>query len=453
VISSRVFINKKDEPFCSGFPPYWLKSRNADIRWQHIREQFEDISKSVDTHFERSPMVITKLRESSNSMITHFRFVVKIGLAYFLLAQTTPLMAQQWIRLGPSGQPPLARGFHGTTAVYAAPSNRMIVFGGRNIYGSNNNLNDVWVLTNANGLGASQWIQLNPTGAPPPSRSGHSAVYDSLNNRMIIFGGCNGGCLPALNDVWVLTNADGLGGTPTWAQLGPAGAAPSPRTRHTAVFDSNSNRMIVFAGQDGSGNGCSTFPEVWILNNANGLGGAASWSQLATSGGVPAGRYAPSSVYDRVNNRMIVFGGSGIVGGTCDNTNAVWTLSNANGLGGSSVWTNLIAEGAEGAPKPRAFHTAVYDSDTNRMTIFGANSSVLPNDAWVLRVANGLGGTTGWTRLSSALLPQAPAARASHAAILDPATKRMTIFGGDDGEAAFNTAWVLTNAVAKNDIP
>ena len=125
--------------------------------------------------------------------------------------------AQSWSLLSPTGTTPTARGFQGTTGVYDPASNRMIVFGGRDTNG--NNLNDVWVLTDANGIGgASQWINLiaNGDASSPPARSGHSAVYDAADNIMIVFGGCGGSCSPALNDVWVLANANGLGGTPAW---------------------------------------------------------------------------------------------------------------------------------------------------------------------------------------------------------------------------------------------
>ena len=40
-------------------------------------------------------------------------------------------------------------------------------------------------------------------------------------NWMMIFGGC-GGC----TDPWVLANANGLGGTPTWTQLSPSDGPP-----------------------------------------------------------------------------------------------------------------------------------------------------------------------------------------------------------------------------------
>jgi uncharacterized protein (TIGR03437 family) len=97
-------------------------------------------------------------------------------------------------------------------------------------------------------------------------------------------------------------------------------------------------------------------------------------------------------------------------------TNAVWVLSNANGQGGTPVWTNLVAEGATGSPPVRAFHTAVYDTGSNRMTIFGgsrpllvplpvptdsSNPEKMYNDAWVLTHANGLGGIPTWSQVTS----------------------------------------------------
>jgi hypothetical protein len=76
----------------------------------------------------------------------------------------------------------------------------MTVFGGLVNYAL---ANDVWVLSNANGLaGTPAWTQLTPTGEPT-KRYGHSAVYRSSNNRMIVFGGLS--VLGLANDVWVLS--------------------------------------------------------------------------------------------------------------------------------------------------------------------------------------------------------------------------------------------------------
>ncbi len=319
----------------------------------------------------------------------------------------------------------------------------MIVFGGRDTNG--NNLNDVWVLTNANGLGGtSQWINLIANGDPasPPARSGHSAVYDAADNVMIIFGGCGGSCLPALNDVWVLANANGLGGTPAWSQLS-VGSGPAARTNAAVVYDQTHNQMNVFGGQDGSANPCSTFSDVWVLTNANGLGNPPVWQSPGifiseNNGAPPSGQNGASAAYDPVGGVMTIFGGTGMVNGICTTSNAVTQLS----LAGTPIWFNVIPEGASGSPPARSFASAVYDGTGGRLLVFGgADGSGNPlNDVWVLPNV-GFSGST-WTMLNPTGGP--PSARSNQAAIFDSADQRMTIFAGSGTSGVLDDAWVLT---------
>ena len=60
-----------------------------------------------------------------------------------------------------------------------------------------------------------------------PGREFTSAVYDGITNRMIVFGGATCDPCGGRNDVWVLTNANGLGGAPAWLELFPSGEPPS----------------------------------------------------------------------------------------------------------------------------------------------------------------------------------------------------------------------------------
>jgi hypothetical protein len=307
--------------------------------------------------------------------------------------------------------------------------------------------NDFWRLSNANGLGGTpSWTQVNADAAPgsPARRHNPSVVYDAANSRLILFGGCLGGCLPVDNSVWVLSNANGLGGTPTWTQLSPTGGPPPARQAHVAVFDPTTNSMIIFAGQNGGGSACGTFSDVWVLSNAIGLGGTPTWTQLSPSGGPPAGQNSLSAVYDPTNNIMTVFAGVGLVGTSCTNTNAVWTFSHANGTGGTPVWTNIVANGAIGSPAARGDHTAIYDSVNNRMTIYGGvTNSGLRGDVWVLSNANGLGGTPAWTRLSPSHAVLAP--RAGHSGTYDSVNNRMIVFAGGSNDGGLSGTWVLTH--------
>ena len=366
-----------------------------------------------------------------------------------LIAAANP----SWTLLGPSGLTyPLFRS--GSTSVYDPSSNRIILFAGLSddAAAGDPRLNDVWVETNANGLGGTgAWSNLIPSGSPQV-RSDHSAVYDAANNRMIIYGGCgavptSNGCLPIADNVWVLSNANGIGGTPTWTQLFPTGGPPPARQGHQAVYDPTTNSMIVWAGQNGGGNGCATFPDVWVLSHANGLGGTPNWTQLSTTGGPPPGQYFSTAVYDSANNVLTVFGGTGLLGTTCGLTNAVWALSHANGTGGTPVWTNLVPQGAPGAPSNRQATFAIYESSSNTMTIFGGSArNKALNDSWVLSHANGIGGTSTWTKLSPSGQQKPVAATRWNNGGIDSVNNRMIMFGGGFSEGPLWSTWVLTDA-------
>jgi hypothetical protein len=81
--------------------------------------------------------------------------------------------------------------------------------------------------------------------------------------------------------------------------------------------------MTVFAGASSS----TELNDVWVLNNANGANGQATWTQLTTTGTPPLIREQPASIYDGGTNRMVVFGG----------------LSNPNLL--SDLWLLTAADG------------------------------------------------------------------------------------------------------------
>lgn len=326
--------------------------------------------------------------------------------------------AQAWNSGGP-----VPRGFH--SAVLDSATNKMIVFGGLPspaISGGMQNLNDVWRLNLAN-LTTLSWTRVNPTGAAPAPRVGHTAVYDSSSNRMIVFGGGEGRSSPCANDVWALENANGSGGAAAWVELSPTGNAPPARMQHGSVYDPSTNTMIVYGGQD-----CfhTVFSDVWVLSNANGVSGTPTWRQLNPAGGGPGAREITGGVtYDPTNNVLMVFGG------VSDSSflNDVWVLSNANGQGGTPTWTQLSPSGT--LPTARVDHSTTYDPVTNSITLFGGENSTgaLLSDVWILSNANGLGGSPAWRHVAirSTYFPEA---RIIHTAVYNSSTNQMTVFGG-----------------------
>src|SRR5258708_5847302 len=143
-----------------------------------------------------------------------------LGASALLLIFVTSVgaAAQTWIQLAPAGTPPPAGA--GVGALDQTKDRMIIVY-------PNGNPQTSWVLTNADGLGGTpQWLSFvtlpDPVYGPAPSRGElPTAVYDATSNRVITFAGCMGNCGSPTNDVWALTNANGLSGTPRGLNLAP----------------------------------------------------------------------------------------------------------------------------------------------------------------------------------------------------------------------------------------
>jgi hypothetical protein len=391
-----------------------------------------------------------------------------------------------WIAVTPSGTAPVARIYSG--GAYDPNTNSLIVFGGSDC--STGYFNDVWVLSNANGeVGTPAWTQLTTSGTPPAARESGSAVYDPTNNVLMIYGGDAGGS--PFGDVWILSNANGSGGTPTWTQLSPTGTAPMARTGQTATYDGVNNRMTIFGGIISG----VTLTDSWVLTFANGIGGTPAWSLIPTQGTAPSLAYH-SAVYDSKLDNMYVFAGTSSAGKLTTNDHA-FTLSGANGistkgfkwfLGGPPVrysqssfydsvtgglfvfagahsgtllfndyweasnvlgssnltWTQLLPKGAK--PSSRFGHTGLYDSASNRLMVFGGSTSTTCfNDYHVLQNANTQGGAMTWVLVAPT--GTTPAVRTRQASVYDASTNTLIVFGGFNCKGTYyNDVWILSNA-------
>jgi uncharacterized protein YjbI with pentapeptide repeats len=347
-----------------------------------------------------------------------------------------------WAQLNPGGTPPDARADAG--AVYDPNSNRLLLFAGTDTGCSfSPSLNDVWALANANGTGAPpQWTQLSTLGTPPPVRRGQSVVYNPGSNRMVVFGGDPIGCgASKYNDTWVLTNANGvsLSGSPTWVALNPTGTPPPARSDQATVYDVAHNRMIIFGGFGPAGN----LSDVWVLSNADGTGGTPQWTQLITTGTTPSATGLMAAAYDPASNRLIVFGGWNCCSAP-PQYNELSVLTNANGLGGAAQWTRRTITGTY--PSQRYGVEAVYDAGTKQMTIFGGTTATgQVNELWVLSNADAITGNPSWTKLNPAgTAPQGRGGFVADPAIaFDPASGRLIMFGGATSSGLVNDTWVV----------
>jgi Galactose oxidase, central domain/Bacterial TSP3 repeat len=197
-----------------------------------------------------------------------------------------------------------------------------------------------------------RWEQLETSGQVAPSIYYHTSVLDYYNSRMVVFGGYNGSA--RLNEVWELDFSDGGN---SWSKLNPTGTAPTPRYKHSAVFDSHGRRMIVYGGQGYEGYTNRVF--ALDLDSV-----PEQWSEILPQGTPPPQNLVEYSVvYDARNDRMIVYGGY-------DNTTyelgAVYAL---NLTEGAESWETLLT--ASQMPLLHVGHKAVYDVIRSRMIVFG----------------------------------------------------------------------------------
>lgn len=180
-----------------------------------------------------------------------------------------------------------------------------------------------------------------------------------------------------MGHVWVLTNANGLGGAPNWLQFSPAGSAPAEE-HYATGYDPNTNRMIFFGGC------CYYTNALTVLTNANGLGGALQWIPLSPTGPSQVIGDRPAYGYSPAANSLVVFS----YGGPEGPSNDTWELLNANGAAGTPEWMNLIPKGDPNSP-PTVGVASGYDIANQRLITLvdvpGPNGSVLLQ-TWVLAV-------------------------------------------------------------------
>jgi hypothetical protein len=258
-----------------------------------------------------------------------------------------------WVRLSPLGTPPGAR--MGPTMIFDPTPPRMILFGGWGWDSTGGrSYVDAWALDLGDSL---HWELLRPSGESPSGPlNHHSAVYDPVRDRMVIFGG-------GKKEVWALS----LGEELEWTKLAPTGKSAPALEGHSAVYDPKHDRMLVFGGVAGnysplmklSGNPpTKTWNQVWALS----LSDPPVWTELELKGDRPSERYYHTATMDALHDRMLVFSGGHSRGKAVAD---LWALSLEEPL----RWTRLTPPGAH--PDARRMHAAAIDTRRARVLISG----------------------------------------------------------------------------------
>jgi hypothetical protein len=140
-----------------------------------------------------------------------------------------------WTRINTTGTP-MARWGHGMVYDGQGGRNRLVMYGG---YSWNGYMADTWQLD----LNTSVWTQLSTLGVAPAASSNMTAVLDEASGRMLMYGGFNPVAVGGLYSFDLATD--------TWSQLAGTVATPQARWAHVAVWDTVENRMVVAGGYGG----------------------------------------------------------------------------------------------------------------------------------------------------------------------------------------------------------
>jgi hypothetical protein len=182
------------------------------------------------------------------------------------------------------------------TAIFDSRRQRMVVFGGRDNHF--NNLNDIWEFDlNPSSPTFEKWQRATVEEVYPPWRADHVAVFDSLKNRMVIYGGWDKDQKKYMDDTWAFyfpATPDTIG---YWKELKTKKSRPPKRRHGVGVCDSARNWFIM----------CGGFGEEGYLNDVWAFDLTADvWINITPG---PQPRIDHQAVYDPGNQRLILYGG------------------------------------------------------------------------------------------------------------------------------------------------
>jgi hypothetical protein len=178
-----------------------------------------------------------------------------------------------------------------------------------------------------------EWTQVADIG--PAARWGCAMAYDSVRQRVVLFGGSNALGSIRFNDTWEWDGAE-------WTQIADTGP---PRRRHGMAFESSRECLVLFGGEGGSVDLFNT----WEWSDM-------MWAKRQDMG--PRIGVTPRMAY--AGNHTVLFGG-----GEPNAAGHTWEWD-------GRLWTQRQNMG----PPTRNFHDLAYDSDRDRVLLFGGRGEM-----------------------------------------------------------------------------
>jgi hypothetical protein len=214
-------------------------------------------------------------------------------------------------------------------------------------------------------------------------------------------------------------------GTQSWTGYGDATNGPLARTAHSLVYEPQLEKVIMFGGGGIIG---GVFNDIWSYDpDTHG------WNERHPAGNLPSPRSGQSMVYHEGSGRIVLFGGQQEDtleddGLPFNLTNDTWTYDAR-----VDVWTDKSPAGD--VPSPRSEQSMVYDTRSRWLFMFGGlTNDGYANDTWIYDSDANI-----WTEVHP--VGELPAPRSGHSMVYDARSEKVVMFGGATDEGEKNEVW------------
>ena len=256
-----------------------------------------------------------------------------------------------------------------------------------------------------------QWTRLG--GAGPTKRVNACLAYDSAREVVVLFGGVDS---TPRNDTW---EWDGT----SWHKRVPK-RPPRPRVSPKGcAFDAARERLVLFDGSVDVGGVIDG-----EARNTTWLYDGAVWERINEYPGLPASRQGAAGTFFEPTGQLLIFGGQTVERGATDD---FWAF-------GANEWQRMNT-----APPARSEAT---------MAAPGASATGSPPVTFALlfggRDATGKALGDTWLYTGSTwqeVIGAGPAARWGHSLAYRPQSESFILFGGTNGETWFEDTWEFRN--------
>jgi hypothetical protein len=148
------------------------------------------------------------------------------------------LKTKHWTNIKDESSPAL----EDHTAIFDSKRKRIVTFGG-----FNTQMYNIWEMyalyLDPESPVFEKWLTVRYKKKHPPGRMDHVAVYDSLKDRMVIFGGWDMERRDYFGDTWAFNFTSGK-----WAKIKTSRSHPTKRRHAVGVYDSKRNWFVIYGG-------------------------------------------------------------------------------------------------------------------------------------------------------------------------------------------------------------